>query len=318
MLGVDHALIYDNESKDNLKAALKPFIEEGFVEMFYHPGIGMQAEAFTDALARAKRDKVVWLAAIDTDEYIAPYEDGCIPEFTKRFVDQEHVGGVRLNWQYVTAMGKIWRWDNGVLDQTMLERTGFYTGRGEMHVKTIARVDRTINFIDPHYANHTSGHYPIGPDTGLKGRYHFTFPPETKRAVLLHMHVRTLEEWIIKRQRGRGSMKTNHCPYCNATLEVLTQEWYCLNTAGYGLSQKTYGNKCKDNKRAPYLTAAVSNWDITNNLPLSEFLRKQSNLMNLVLVMPIENRATALRDLKEPHHALVPRSDNENKALLRG
>ena len=292
LLGVDHVVIYDNESTDNLHEAVKPFVDEGLVDLMSITGIGMQAEAFTDALFRAKKNKVIWLAAIDVDEYIAPYIDGCIPAFMKRYLDEPHIAGVRLNWQYVNAMGRLWRWENGILDQTLLDRTGFYTGKPEAHVKTIARVSRTINFIDPHYSNHTRGTYAIGPDSGKRGTYHFTFPPEAKTAVLLHMHVRTLEEWIMKRQRGRGSVKTNSCPYCNASLEVLMQEWLCLNSAGYGLSQKTYGRKCKDNNNTPLLIQARNNWDKQNNYRLSEFLRQQAVIMNRVLVMPVENKIT--------------------------
>ena len=288
--GVEHALIYDNESNDNLMEMLKPFRDEGLVYVAKLAGIGMQAEAFTDALARAKKAGVTWLAAIDVDEYIVPIIDNCIPDFLGRYYNQSRVAGIRLNWQYVNAMGRLWRWENGVLDQTLLDRTGFYTGRADVHVKTIARVSRTISFIDPHYANHTRRMYAIGPDSGKKGYYHFTNPPEIKTAVLLHMHVRTLEEWILKRQRGRGSMKSNHCPYCNASLEILTSEWLCLNSAGYGLSQKTYGHKCKDNKRiVPIFSVAPNNFDIPNYIRLSRVLKQQSLVMHAVLKMPVEN-----------------------------
>ena len=289
LMGVEKALIYDNESTDNLHEAVKPFRDEGLVEIINLPGIGMQAEALTSALVRAKKDSVMWLAAIDVDEYIVPITSRCIPHLMQRYLNQTRVGGVRLNWQYVNSMGRLWRWENDVLDSTILDRSGFYTGRSDAHVKTIARVAKTNKFIDPHYANHTKRAYSVGVDTGRRGFYHFTFPPEINNAVLLHMHVRTLEEWIIKRQRGRGSMKTDHCPYCNASLEVLVSEWKCLNTAGYGLSQKTYGHKCKDDKgRTPQLDNAPNNWDVPNYVALSQVLRQKVAAMHAVLRMPIE------------------------------
>jgi hypothetical protein len=163
LLGVDHALVYDNNSTDNLKNALKPFIDEGLVEYTLFPGKGVQAKAYTDALARARGSSITWLAAIDVDEYIAPFKDTCIHDFLSKFHDKKEIGGIRLNWQYVNSMGKIWRWENKILDQITLDRTGFYTGRPDSRVKTIARISRTIKFKDAHYALHTHGTYAISP-----------------------------------------------------------------------------------------------------------------------------------------------------------
>eukprot|EP00607_Mallomonas_marina_P000525 CAMPEP_0182440858 /NCGR_PEP_ID=MMETSP1167-20130531/87330_1 /TAXON_ID=2988 /ORGANISM="Mallomonas Sp, Strain CCMP3275" /LENGTH=415 /DNA_ID=CAMNT_0024634925 /DNA_START=384 /DNA_END=1631 /DNA_ORIENTATION=+ len=288
LLGVEHALVYDNRSSDNVKEALQPFVDEGLVKYIYFPGIGVQAKAYTDALSRAKKAGIVWLAAIDGDEYITPILDKCIPDFLSRYVGQKTVGGVRLNWQYVNSMGKLWRWENGALDQTILDRTGFYTGRADTHVKTIARVSRTFKFIDAHYAFHTPGVNAISPDNGRKGTYHFTNPPQIKTAVMLHLHVRTLEEWIIKRMRGRGSVKTNQCPYCNATLETLTAEWLCLNGGGFGIPDKDSHQKCKDQAKVPSLIQAPLNWGKPLYGGLAKVMKRQSHLMHAVLKMPIE------------------------------
>jgi len=103
----------NNESNDNLIEALKPFKDEGLVHVVKLAGVGMQAEAFTDALARSKRAGVTWLAAIDVDEYIVPIVEPCIPDFLNRYYNLSRVAGVRLNWQYVNAMGRLWRWEMG-------------------------------------------------------------------------------------------------------------------------------------------------------------------------------------------------------------
>lgn len=288
LLGVNHAIIYDNESTDNLKVALEPFVKEGLVDYIYFPGVGVQAKAYTDALARAKKDSVTWLAAIDADEYIVPIKDHCITSMLARFVNKPTVGGLRLNWQYVTSMGKIWRWENGALDQTILDRTGFYTGKADVHVKTIARVARTYKFMDAHYALHTSGTAAVSPDNGKRGSYHFTNPPQTRTGVMLHMHVRTLEEWILKRLRGRGSVVRNQCPYCNASLEVLTAEWLCLNSGGFGIPDKDSRHKCRDTLKVPTLNQAANYWSTPLNKRLSAVMKEQSKRMHLVLLMPIE------------------------------
>eukprot|EP01042_Synura_sphagnicola_P025713 gene25713-33061_t len=110
-------------------------------------------------------------------------------------------------------------------------------------------------------------------------------------AVMLHLHVRTLEEWILKRMRGRGSVKTNHCPYCNSTLEVLVSEWLCLNSGGYGIPDKDGRHKCSDEDDAKLLTPALNNWAKPLKKGLSNAMRKQSKLMHAVLSFPIERGA---------------------------
>ena len=258
LMGIDHALIYDNESTDNLKEALEPFEKAGIAERILFPGIGVQVDAYTDALARSKKGGAKWLAAIDADEYIVPIADRCIPEFLSRFLHKSFIAAIRLNWLYVNSMGKLWRWDNGILNQTILDRTGFHTGRTDHHIKTIAYVSRTLKFVDAHYAQHMKGTFAVSPDNETKGTYHFTNPPQTRLAVILHMHVRTLEEWILKRLRGRVSVKNNHCPHCNETLEVITSEWLCLNSEGYGILDKGGNNKrCRDHlQKNPILEQA--------------------------------------------------------------
>ena len=200
LLGISHVLIYDNESTDNLIVALAPFVSAGLVNIIPFPGLAVQTEAFTDALTRARAANVTWLATIDVDEYIAPYVDGNIPHFLQRYSHLGNVGGVRLNWQYVNSMGRLWRFDSGhLLNQTILDRSEFHTGTSDAHIKTIVFVNRTIEFIDPHYAIHRNYTFAINPDRLNKGHYHFTKPPQMGTAVILHFHIRTLEEWIVKR-----------------------------------------------------------------------------------------------------------------------
>ena len=97
-------------------------------------------------------------------------------------------------------MGRLWRFDSGhLLNQTILDRSEFHTGTSDAHIMTIVSVNRTIEFIDPHYAIHRNYTFAINPDRLNKGHYHFTKPPQMGTAVILHFHIRTLEEWIVKR-----------------------------------------------------------------------------------------------------------------------
>jgi hypothetical protein len=85
LVGVEKFYIYDNESKDNLKAVLEPYIKEGIVSYRYISGrLNRQFLAYKDAIRRCK-NKTKWLAIIDMDEFIVPKAHEKITDFLKDF-----------------------------------------------------------------------------------------------------------------------------------------------------------------------------------------------------------------------------------------
>jgi hypothetical protein len=71
IVGVEHFYIYDNESVDNLKDILQPYIDAGVVTYIYFPGRLKQKAAYNNAI-KYFRNETKWLAIIDVDEFIAP------------------------------------------------------------------------------------------------------------------------------------------------------------------------------------------------------------------------------------------------------
>jgi hypothetical protein len=71
IVGVEHFYIYDNESSDNLKVVLQPFVDKGIVTYTFFPGKLKQQLAYNDAIKRF-RNKSKWIAFIDIDEFIVP------------------------------------------------------------------------------------------------------------------------------------------------------------------------------------------------------------------------------------------------------
>ena len=80
LVGVEKFFIYDNESTDNLKEVLKPYIESGIVEYTYFPGRCRQFPAYRDSIAR-NANRVKFMEIIDCDEFITPIKHNTIPEF---------------------------------------------------------------------------------------------------------------------------------------------------------------------------------------------------------------------------------------------
>jgi hypothetical protein len=94
IVGVEKFYIYNNESTDNLKEVLTPYIKDGTVELIDFPGKTQQVPAYKDAIKKHSYN-TRWLAIIDLDEFIVPISTKTIPEFLKDFED---CSSVEINW----------------------------------------------------------------------------------------------------------------------------------------------------------------------------------------------------------------------------
>ena len=94
IVGVERFYFYDNESTDNTREVLEPYIKNGTVIYRYVEGKAMQSPVFQDAVLKA-RGHTRWLALIDLDEFILPIEKDSVSEFLK---DYEQYPGVAINW----------------------------------------------------------------------------------------------------------------------------------------------------------------------------------------------------------------------------
>jgi hypothetical protein len=129
-IGVGKFIIYDNESDDNIKEILKPYINRGIVEYFFLPGKilelfkykskkehlqemkrwchNVQYHAYADAIKRYKYF-TFWLAFIDIDEFIVPISTKTLPEFLHDFENQ---AGIEIFWLLYGSGGHIKKQNN--------------------------------------------------------------------------------------------------------------------------------------------------------------------------------------------------------------
>jgi len=102
-IGVDHFVLYNNDSKDNFEEVLSHYINAGIVEVHYWPdlwpetffGVGCQPAAYRDGLSRLN-GKSKWVCFIDTDEFILPMQEENLKICLKNHYE-EHFA-IYVNW----------------------------------------------------------------------------------------------------------------------------------------------------------------------------------------------------------------------------
>lgn len=156
VIGVSHFYLYDNLSQDNPWEVLKPYVEQGIVELFsvpfdssvYQDGAKthnfVQVCSYNHALDLA-RHKNQWLAIIDTDEFICPVKDNDLPTLLSRY---KYAGALIVFWQ-IYGTSNIWELKPGELLIEKLLYKAPSTGVNAQF-KSIVR-PRYATCLDPHY-----------------------------------------------------------------------------------------------------------------------------------------------------------------------
>jgi len=97
LVGVEHFYIYDNESTDNLKEILEPYIKSGLVDYTYFPGKVMQTPAYHAAIEKCKFE-TKWLAIHDTDEFFVPYKHENLQDWLREF--PKNAAQILVGWKF--------------------------------------------------------------------------------------------------------------------------------------------------------------------------------------------------------------------------
>lgn len=199
--GVEKFFIYDNESTDDTKEVLEPYIKSGLVDYTYISGWPRQLAAYDDCLER-HRFSSRWIAIIDLDEFIVPVRDESIPAFLKRC---EAFSAVEINWLIYGSGGKREK-----APGTVMERFRFHAAEDHplnRWVKSIVDPRRVCSMIGSHEAARISGY---ACDSHLLPiRKHFRDRPAQIDVIRInHYAVKSYEEFLQKKARGRSRGRT--------------------------------------------------------------------------------------------------------------
>ena len=199
--GVEKFYIYDNESTDNTKEVLAPYIESGLVDYTFFPGRKKQLAAYDDCFERHRLESR-WLAVIDLDEFIVPVRDGSIPEFLHRM---EGFSSVEINWLVYGSGGAKKRSPGDVMER--FHRHSLPEHRLNAHVKSIVDPRRVCTMVGCHEAARLSGLAADSHGQPLKKGFRDRKPQQDVIRIN-HYAVKSYEEFLAKRARGRARIDT--------------------------------------------------------------------------------------------------------------
>ena len=197
LAGVDHFYIYDNESTDNFKEVLQPYIDAGIITYTFYPGKCRQMEAYMDAVNKF-RFFSRYMTFIDADEFIFPQNNKNIIEVADEiFQNQPNISGLVMNWQvYGSNFQEKADYSKGVL-----ERFTRRAAKTNTTVKTIANPRKIKLFHQPHVPQYFENCQSVNED----GKFVPSFindPPTVNKIMLNHYHKKSFEEYENKVRHG--------------------------------------------------------------------------------------------------------------------
>lgn len=191
--GVEHFYLCDNDSTDQTKEYLQPYIKRGVVTYLPLPGKNRQLDCYEKIITSYKKE-TKWLAIIDLDEFLVPIEAKNMQDFLKKFDD---VSEVSLHWLNYGDNSAVKR-PNGLV-------TEFFTSHGRFLNHTVKSIVKPNDVID--FKSFGANHY-----MQVKGKsvnenhdpvkFMLGFYPSAKKARINHYIVKSYAEFLYKKKRG--------------------------------------------------------------------------------------------------------------------
>ncbi|MCL2932551.1 MAG: glycosyltransferase family 92 protein [Trichodesmium sp. MAG_R03] len=202
IVGVERFYLYNNNSTDNTKDIVRPYVDTGEVILKYWPEkVGQQKKAYTDFLENNKNESE-WVAFIDLDEFLFPTVDHDLKKVLKEFVDYPAVG---INWLIFGSSGHETKPEGLQIEN--------YTYRAEnefganLNFKSIVRSNQTISCIGPHHFTYANNGVAVTEKLEpLRGKT--TEKHSVTKLRINHYFTRSKEETKNKIKRGRATVKS--------------------------------------------------------------------------------------------------------------
>lgn len=202
LVGVDRFYFYDNESTDNTREILEPYIKDGSVVYTYVKGRCLQNFVYADAVYKYK-NQTKWMGVIDLDEYIVPVEKNNIVDFLK---DYENYPAVGINWLMFDCNGhKTKPVAEGGLITANYTRAMLKSDKTNTHIKSIFNPREVKKIYNPHYAIYSKCRSAVTENfekiKDANTKYH-----SSEKIQINHYFCKSVEEYDKKIARGYADM----------------------------------------------------------------------------------------------------------------
>ncbi len=199
--GVTKFFIYDNESSDDIRKILEPYIKNGEVILKYIKGRGVQAKAYNDSLNK-NRNKVLYMAFIDIDEFITPIKDDTVVQYLKEF-ERRHkkFDALCINWLIHGFNGHFHKKDGLIIEN--YKKCDRREERNN-HVKTLLNPRSAIMTYHPHFFIYKAGAVIL--NTKGEKMYGPFNPPLYDEILINHYYTKSFEEYKERLKKGKADL----------------------------------------------------------------------------------------------------------------
>jgi Glycosyl transferase family 2 len=192
-LGVEHVVVYDNNSSDGTAEAIAPFVAEGSVTVVPWPTVPASPASHLDFLARFGPG-CAWVAFLDADEFLVEPEPGALAATLA--AAGPRVPAIGVNWRYFGSAGH-----ERIPAGLVTERFDRADAAPCYHVKAIARPAAVYRYRNSHNFYYRGGRLARTPQ-GRRVYGSFVSPPDRPRLVINHYVYRSREDYERKAARG--------------------------------------------------------------------------------------------------------------------
>ncbi len=205
LVGVEKFFIYDNDSTDNIKEVLQPYINSKEVIYTPAPGKCRQMPVYEDSI-RKNRHKVRYMAIIDADEFILPLKHKTIMEFINYLEKKigRKVDSLGINWLIHGFNGHFTKPDGLVCEN--FKKCDKNSTEYNEQIKTIANPRSVVGVNHPHFFVHTFGATFVNSDG--KNIANWRTEPTFKGILIHHYWTKSFEEYQARINKGKADGNT--------------------------------------------------------------------------------------------------------------
>lgn len=142
IVGIDHFYMYNNNSDDEFRSVLNPYIESGLVTLIEWPYDQKQMECYQDCIERFSSESN-WIGFIDIDEFIVPKSTNSIYDFLRPF--EKNRGSVNIYWRLYGSSARMDRDLNGLVAEDFVVCWRKYCDIGKCFYNTAFGFDKNTS-----------------------------------------------------------------------------------------------------------------------------------------------------------------------------